>query len=167
MSLPLGSGEARRRRGATAHASGSAAEEGVARHYQESGRPIAHRLGRRQMDRLLAAAQVFCEGEPAGSLTQMRFDQLKLDRGFVANIHRGQADAIVPQSIIALGQSLGVPVLAEGIESARQAEVLQELGCELGQGYLFSRPLSVEAVEALLDRSSEVGYVLQSEETTA
>lgn len=99
-------------------------------------------------------------------LTQMRFDQLKLDRGFVASIHRGQADAIVPQSIIALGQSLGVPVLAEGIESARQAAVLQELGCELGQGYLFSRPLSVEAVEALLDRSSEVGYVIQSEDIT-
>lgn len=115
MSLPLGPGEARRRRGATAHASGSAAEEGVARHYQESGRPIAHRrwrspfgevdliardgatlvfvevkrarsldeaahrLGRRQMDRLLAAAQVFCEGEPAGSLTQMRFDLALVD----------------------------------------------------------------------------------------
>jgi diguanylate cyclase (GGDEF)-like protein len=97
-------------------------------------------------------------------LTQMHFDQLKLDRGFVAGIHRGDADAIVPQSIIALGQSLGVPVLAEGIEHTCQAEVLRQLGCELGQGYLFSRPLDIEATEALLDRAGEVGYFIQGDQ---
>lgn len=88
------------------------------------------------------------------------------DSRSATGIHRGDADALVPQSLIALGQSLGVPVFAEGIERPRQAELLQELRCELGQGYLFSRPLSVEATEALLDRAGEVGYFIESDATT-
>ena len=107
--------EARRLRGAGAWASGAAAEEAVARHYEARGCAVAarrwrspfgeadlilrdgatvvvvevkkarsldeaaHRLSRRQMDRLCAAAQAFCEGEPQGSLTELRFDLALVD----------------------------------------------------------------------------------------
>ena len=95
-------------------------------------------------------------------LTRIRFDQLKLDRGFVARMHEGGTDAIVAQSIIALGHSLGVPVLAEGIERPSQAEMLRDLGCEQAQGYLFSKPLSGEAVESFLNGVLERGLVVET-----
>jgi len=94
-------------------------------------------------------------------LTRMRFDLLKLDRGFVNGMTGGGPDAVVAQSIVALGRSLGIPVLAEGIERREQAEMLLGLGCEQGQGYLVSRPLSAEAAGALLDQVRSTGYVLQ------
>jgi diguanylate cyclase (GGDEF)-like protein len=93
-------------------------------------------------------------------LTRMRFDQLKLDRGFVEGMSAGGADAVVAQSIVALGQSLDIPVLAEGIERKEQADMLLRLGCEQGQGYLFSRPLSVDSAGSLLDQVGQTGYVL-------
>lgn len=93
-------------------------------------------------------------------LTRMRFDQLKLDREFVEGMSAGGANAVVAQSIVALGQSLGIPVLAEGIERPEQAGTLLRLGCEQGQGYLFSRPLSVEGAGNFLDSIEQTGYVL-------
>lgn len=93
-------------------------------------------------------------------LTRMRFDQLKLDRGFVEGMSSGGVDAVVAQSIVALGQSLDIPVLAEGIEDQDQADMLLGLGCEQGQGYLFSRPLTVDSAESLLHEVERAGYVL-------
>jgi diguanylate cyclase (GGDEF)-like protein len=78
-------------------------------------------------------------------LTRMHFDQLKLDRSFVAGMLNGGADGVVVHSIVALGKALGVPVLAEGIEEEEQAEALRALGCEQGQGFLFSRSMPQEA----------------------
>jgi EAL domain-containing protein (putative c-di-GMP-specific phosphodiesterase class I) len=94
-------------------------------------------------------------------LTQIRFDQLKLDRGFVKGVTDGGSDAIVAQSIIALGDSLGVPVLAEGIEQPQQAEVLRQFGCDQGQGYLFGRPVDAESAGQLLESSRDRRHVLQ------
>jgi diguanylate cyclase (GGDEF)-like protein/PAS domain S-box-containing protein len=82
-------------------------------------------------------------------LTRVHFDQLKLDRGFVAGIQQGGRDMIIAQSIVSLGDSLGVPVLAEGIETRKQLDLLCELGCAQGQGYLFARPMSSSAVGEL------------------
>lgn len=93
-------------------------------------------------------------------LTRMRFDQLKLDRGFVEGMSAGGANAVVAQSIVALGQSLGIPVLAEGIERPEQVGMLLRLGCEQGQGYLFGRALSVKGAGSLLDSVEQTGYVL-------
>jgi EAL domain-containing protein (putative c-di-GMP-specific phosphodiesterase class I) len=87
-------------------------------------------------------------------LTRINFDQLKLDRSFVSGMGQGGADAIVAQSIVALGQSLGVPVLAEGVEEQEQATELRALGCEQAQGYLFSKPLAKDAVQQFIDAGS-------------
>jgi EAL domain-containing protein (putative c-di-GMP-specific phosphodiesterase class I) len=77
-------------------------------------------------------------------------DALKIDRGFTATmIHESGSDAIV-RSTIALAHNLGLGVIAEGIEDAAQLNRLRELGCELGQGYLFSGPLSPADLEVML-----------------
>jgi diguanylate cyclase (GGDEF)-like protein len=78
-------------------------------------------------------------------LTRMHFDQLKLDRSFVAGMLDGGADQVVVHSIVALGKALGVPVLAEGIERQDQVDALRALGCEQGQGFLFSRSMAKKA----------------------
>ena len=75
-------------------------------------------------------------------LHQLPLDGLKIDRSFV----RGSVDTAVVQTILTLAQSLGVGVVAEGIEEAGQLAALRSLGCRLGQGYLFSRPVDPDAV---------------------
>ena len=69
-------------------------------------------------------------------------DQLKIDSSFIQSEEKKSAEII--RSIIDLGRSLSVDVVAEGIETAQQAEHLRELHCRFGQGYLFSRPVDSE-----------------------
>ena len=64
------------------------------------------------------------------------------------------ARTTVARAIIALGNSLGLPIVAEGIETPEQLLVLRRLGCELGQGYLFGKPMAGEDLEPLLLRSA-------------
>jgi diguanylate cyclase (GGDEF)-like protein/PAS domain S-box-containing protein len=79
-------------------------------------------------------------------------DTLKIDRSFVASmIDRAESAAII-HSIVGLAHSLGLRVIAEGIEHPNQLRALAELGCEYAQGYLFSRPLPSEEIEAFLTR---------------
>ena len=86
-------------------------------------------------------------------LKHLPLDMIKIDRTFVAGID-GAADRSIVEAVIALAHGLGIGVVAEGIETDSQAERLRELGCDLGQGYLFSRPVPAERAAALLrDRS--------------
>ncbi|WP_297842388.1 phosphodiesterase DibA [Pseudomonas sp.] len=73
-------------------------------------------------------------------LKRMPVQKLKIDQGFVAGLPHDEDDAAIVRVIIALGQALGMKVLAEGIETPDQANFLLENHCELGQGYLFGRP---------------------------
>jgi diguanylate cyclase (GGDEF)-like protein len=75
-------------------------------------------------------------------LHQLPLDGLKIDRSFV----RGTVDAAVVQTILTLAQSLGVGVVAEGIEEPAQLAALRAMGCRLGQGYLFSRAVDPASV---------------------
>ena len=77
-------------------------------------------------------------------LKHLPLDTIKIDRSFVAGIEE-IADRSIVDAVIALAHGLGIGVVAEGIETARQAERLRELGCTLGQGYLFSRPMPAAA----------------------
>jgi len=70
-------------------------------------------------------------------------DVMKIDASFVWAIPEDSDHAPVLEAMIAMGQALGKRVIAEGVETEHQAEVLQKLGCELGQGYLFARPAPV------------------------
>ena len=77
-------------------------------------------------------------------LKRLPVDKLKLDQSFVRGLPSDPEDAAIARAVITLGQSLGLRVLAEGIETAEQAAYLRESGCLLGQGYWFGRPQPAE-----------------------
>ncbi len=83
-------------------------------------------------------------------LKRFPLDVLKIDKSFVAGLGRDVEDTAIVGAVIALAHILGMQVTAEGVETATQASRLRELGCELGQGYLFARPLAPEALEPWL-----------------
>ncbi|ROL76908.1 GGDEF domain-containing protein [Pseudomonas protegens] len=77
-------------------------------------------------------------------LKRLPVQKLKIDQGFVAGLPFDEDDAAISRVIIALAQSMGMQVHAEGIEQAEQARFLLEHGCDLGQGYWFGRPMPAE-----------------------
>lgn len=81
-------------------------------------------------------------------LKQFPVDLLKIDRTFVQGIETDVHDKAIARSVIALADAFGLKVTAEGIETEGQAHQLLAMGCHHGQGYLFARPLSVEACDA-------------------
>ena len=83
-----------------------------------------------------------------GRLAQMPIDTLKIDRSFVMGMDKEFSNAIMVRTIIQLGESLELEVVAEGVEEVRHLAYLQELKCDLLQGYLFDRPLDSEAFYA-------------------
>ncbi len=86
-------------------------------------------------------------------LHRFPIDILKVDRSFVSTMEDGSENGEIVRTIIALAKTLGLSVIAEGIESIHQLHQLRILGCEYGQGYLFSRPVpSVEIDKLLEDR---------------
>jgi diguanylate cyclase (GGDEF)-like protein/PAS domain S-box-containing protein len=85
-------------------------------------------------------------------LQRLPVDIIKLDRTFVSGVAGSTEDSALARGILTLGQTLGLETVAEGIETAEQLAALRELGCQLGQGYFFARPLGPAAVDALLER---------------
>jgi len=83
-------------------------------------------------------------------LHRLPTDNLKIDRSFVSQMQEGNRNYQVVSTIIALSNQLGLGTVAEGIETPQQLQWLQQLGCEFGQGYLFSQPLDRQTAEALL-----------------
>ncbi|QFU24945.1 EAL domain-containing protein [Shewanella eurypsychrophilus] len=75
---------------------------------------------------------------------------IKIDKSFVDNMLERESDANLIKAIVMMGQSLGLKLVAEGIEKQEQWQMLQSLGCDFGQGYLFSRPLPSQQLELLL-----------------
>ncbi|KAA8713154.1 phosphodiesterase DibA [Pseudomonas cannabina] len=80
-------------------------------------------------------------------LKSMPVQKLKIDQGFVAGLPGDDDDIAIVRAVIALASSLGMHVLAEGIEHASQASFLLSNGCQLGQGYWFARPMAAQAID--------------------
>jgi diguanylate cyclase (GGDEF)-like protein/PAS domain S-box-containing protein len=83
-------------------------------------------------------------------LQSLPFDELKVDRSFVSTMTERRESRKIVSAVVGLGQSLGLITVAEGIETQEQAEMMLWLGCELGQGYFFGRPMPAENLSALL-----------------
>lgn len=85
-------------------------------------------------------------------LNVLRFDVLKIDRSFVASMETDTGSVAIIRTILSLARELHMGVVAEGIETEAQARMLRELGCEMGQGFLFSKPVEAHDAEELLLR---------------
>ncbi|MDH5328299.1 MAG: EAL domain-containing protein [Gammaproteobacteria bacterium] len=83
-------------------------------------------------------------------LKQLPIDTLKIDRSFVKDIPHDADDNAIASAVIAMGHSLNLKIVGEGVESQEQMRFLQQQGCDYAQGYLFSQPISADAVTRLL-----------------
>lgn len=81
-------------------------------------------------------------------LKRLPASELKIDRGFVRDLERDTEDAAIVSAIVALGQTLNLRIVAEGVETAEQQAFLTQLGCDSLQGYLLGRPMSAESLSA-------------------
>jgi EAL domain-containing protein (putative c-di-GMP-specific phosphodiesterase class I) len=85
-----------------------------------------------------------------GQLRQLPLCELKIDKSFVLKMLESRSDAAIVRSVVELGHNLGMDVVAEGVESPEALRRLRELGCDVTQGFLFSRPLPVAELHTWL-----------------
>ena len=85
-------------------------------------------------------------------LKQFDIDYLKIDQSFVRNLDHDKNDLALCEAIIVMAHKLGIKVIAEGVETETQSQMLKDFGCDFGQGYLYSRPVAASDFEALLGK---------------
>ena len=94
-------------------------------------------------------------------LKRLPVDEVKIDKSFVLNMREDENDAVIVRSIIDLARNLGLRVVAEGVETAPTWDALREMGCDIAQGYVISRPLPADQLSAWLETvtptAAEVG----------
>jgi EAL domain-containing protein (putative c-di-GMP-specific phosphodiesterase class I) len=89
-------------------------------------------------------------------LQRFPVDTLKIDRAFISRMDTDPATHQIVRIIVMLAHGLHLKVVAEGVETQAQVELLKEIGCELAQGYLYSKPAPAEAIEQLLSKDRTV-----------
>jgi EAL domain-containing protein (putative c-di-GMP-specific phosphodiesterase class I) len=92
-------------------------------------------------------------------LARFHFDKIKIDRSFVSSASAADENAAIVRAIAALGISLSVPTIAEGVETAQQLERVRANGCTSVQGYYYSKPIPPSQIAALLERLNEQDVV--------
>lgn len=78
------------------------------------------------------------------------FDKIKIDRAFILKLHESRSSRVIVKSAVLIGASMGMRVLAEGVETEEDFKMLQELGCDELQGYYFGRPTPYEDVDGVI-----------------
>ncbi|CAG35360.1 conserved hypothetical protein [Desulfotalea psychrophila LSv54] len=92
-------------------------------------------------------------------LQKQNFDLLKIDKSFIKDIHLKKSNRVLVDAIFAMSKTLGIEVIAEGIESKAEEEFLRQQNYGLAQGFRYSRPVPLEPFKILLDQQKERGYV--------
>jgi diguanylate cyclase (GGDEF)-like protein len=95
-------------------------------------------------------------------LYRLPFDAIKIDRSFVSAIDEAEEAPEILKAIILLGQSLGMKLTAEGIETVKQLKCLQKLGCDYAQGYLIAKPMPKEQAEELVTTSWKLEDLIET-----
>ena len=90
-------------------------------------------------------------------LSSMPVDVLKMDRGFILNIEHSEQDFRLVELILDIAENLKMPVIAEGVETENQMAMLKNAGCDLVQGYYFSRPVPPDVFESFIEREKKKG----------
>ena len=111
-------------------------------------------VGQQLLDLCAAGIQVALDdfGTGYSSLAYLQkfdIDYIKIDQSFVRNLAPQSTDHSLCKAIVVMAHELGLQVVAEGVETQEQRDLLRHAGCDFAQGYLFSRPLSAESMEAL------------------
>jgi len=86
-------------------------------------------------------------------LQKLPLDQIKIDQSFVRNLDPDAGNTVIIKTIIGMARSLGLQIIAEGVETQQQKDFLERNDCHNYQGYLFSRPLTIEKFESLIRTS--------------
>lgn len=93
-------------------------------------------------------------------LIDLKVDRLKIDRGIITGVHASARNQAIISALISLGEALSMTMLAEGVETEDEAKILRALGCRIGQGYLFARPMPLERIPGWLqDRAKSLRSV--------
>lgn len=117
---------------------------------------VAERFARYREAGIQVAIDDFGTGYSSLSyLNKFDLDYLKIDRSFISAPTNENNDVALPEAIVVMSHKLGLKVIAEGVETDAQRNVLEEIGCDYGQGYLFSPPVPADDFEALLTAPSK------------
>ncbi|BBB25642.1 EAL domain-containing protein [Amphritea japonica] len=112
----------------------------------EAGDEVTNRLMQFRDQGIEVALDDFGTGYSSlAYLKQFDIDYLKIDKSFVSNLKPNSSDLVLCEAIIVMAHTLGIKVIAEGVETEEQKLLLMEVGCDFGQGYLFSRPIPAQA----------------------
>jgi diguanylate cyclase (GGDEF)-like protein len=87
-------------------------------------------------------------------LSELPFDKIKIDRSFIHTLSERDESAKIVNAIVGLGRSLGVPIVAEGVETALDAEFLKDIGCSSAQGYYYARPMDAAELGKFLETTT-------------
>ena len=104
-------------------------------------------------------------GTGYSSLTYLRrlpVQKVKIDRTFISNVDKDPDDAVIARAIVSLGHSLGLKVVAEGVEHRDQLKFLREEGCDHAQGYFLARPLSTKDCKSYLEQANDKARAMRA-----
>lgn len=89
-------------------------------------------------------------------LNEMSVNELKIDRSFIWDIEKNHKNKMIANTIILLGKQIGLKVTAEGVENREQLDILEEMECDIAQGYYFSKPVPKEKIEIMMNQKSPI-----------